>query len=195
MDRYTKIVLTLIAFALWANLFVSLSPPGRGLIRDANAQQISRVVIAGSDVPLQVITSPNAMPQPVYLTTDPRNPAATMVVPVNLAQIGSKSFQQGVVLPVDIEGIAGAAVKSSAGLPVTAAQPLAVTAKEPLAVTMKAPVQVTAAASLPVTSTAPLQVIVTRLPASAAVSQSSSAASTSSSGSSSASPGGGPGSN
>ena len=191
MDRYTKIVLTLIAFALWANLFVSLSPPGRGLIRDANAQGITRVVIAGSDVPLQVSTSPNAMPQPVYLTPDPRNPAATMVVPVNLAQIGSRSFQQGVVLPVDVEGIAGSAVKSSGGLPVTAAQPLAVTAKDPLPVALKAPVQVTAAASLPVTSTAPLQVIVTKLPVSAAVSQSSTATSTSSSGTSG--PGGGPG--
>jgi len=38
MDRYTKIVLTFIAFALWANLFVSLSPSGGGLIRDAHAQ-------------------------------------------------------------------------------------------------------------------------------------------------------------
>jgi hypothetical protein len=34
MDRYTKVVLTLIAFALWANLFASFAPGGRGLIRD-----------------------------------------------------------------------------------------------------------------------------------------------------------------
>lgn len=192
MDRYTKIVLTLIAFALWANLFVSLSPPGRGLIRDANAQGITRVVVVGAEapIPVQPATS-NPFPQPVYLTTDPRNPNP-MVLPVNLAQIGSKSFQQGVVLPVDIEGIAGAAVKSSGGLPVSAAQPIAITAKEPLAVALKAPVQVTAASPLPVTSSAPLQVIVTRLPTSPAVSQSSSVNSSTSSSSSGP---GGPGSN
>lgn len=150
MDKYTKVVLTLIAFALWANLLVSLAPAGRGLIRNANAYSVGTmptpVVIVGVDttggatyglnaaaaLPVQVAAS---QPAPVYLTPGP-NAANPMVLPVNLAQIGARSFQQGVALPVDIEGIAGTAVKSSSGLPVAALQPLAVAAKDPLQVTV-----------------------------------------------------------
>lgn len=142
MDKYTKVVLTLIAFALWANLFVSLSPPGRGLISEAHAQSLSYVVIKGIQLdptwgPSQVL--PVAVrpsdPAPVYLTAGPNSSNPT-VIPVNLAQIGSRSMQQGVALPVDIEGIAGAAVRASGGLPVAliSPQPLAITAKDPLQV-------------------------------------------------------------
>ncbi len=165
MDKYTKVVLTLIAFALWANLAVSLAP--HGLIRDANAQsnpnQISRVSIVSVETPLQVTLAGQLRPSAVYLTGDPTG-AAPAALPVNLAQIGSKSIQQGAALPVDIEGIAGAGVKSSPGLPVALAQPVAVTAKDPLPVTARDP--------LAVSSKTPLQVIVTKLPVSPAVSQS-----------------------
>jgi hypothetical protein len=142
MDKYTKVVLTLIAFALWANLFVSLSPPGRGLISDAHAQGLNYVVIRG--IQLDPTLGPNQVlpvavrpsdPAPVYLTAGP-NSSNPIVIPVNLAQIGAKWMQQGAAMPVDIEGIAGAPVKASGGLPValTSPQPLAITAKDPLQV-------------------------------------------------------------
>ena len=162
MDKYTKVVLTLIAFALWANLLVGMSPPGRGIIRDANAQGLpTRVVIVGVDLINGLgsgslpVTVGQATPAPVYLTPGP-NPANPMVLPVNVTQVGARWVQQGAAMPVDIEGIAGAAVKSSGGLPVavTSAQPLAITAKEPL------------------------PVIVTKLPVSPAVSQQSPTSST-----------------
>jgi hypothetical protein len=138
MDRYTKAVLTLIAFALWANLLVSFSPPGRGLIRDASAQGLpTRVVIVGVDMMNGAGSLPVTVPaaSPVYLTPGP-NPTNPMVLPVNLTQVGARWVQQGAAMPVDIEGIAGTAVKSSGGLPVALAssQPLAVTAKDPLPV-------------------------------------------------------------
>jgi len=192
MDRYTKIVLTFIAFALWANLFVSLSPSGGGLIRDAHAQGITRVMIVGAEATIPVVLpTQGQFPQPVYLTTDPRNPSSPMVVPVNLAQIGSKTFQQGVVLPVDVEGIAGSAVKSSGGLPVTVAQPVAVTAKDPLPIAAKTPLQVAVTGPVQVAATTPMQVIVTKLPL--APTQFSPASASSTSGSGSSTTGGGPG--
>jgi hypothetical protein len=143
MDKYTKVVLTLIAFALWANLFVAFAPPGRGPISEAHAQGISYVVIKGiqfdpgfgSPAALPVMIAPG-QPAPVYLTPGPATGAGPMVLPVNVMQIGTKWVQQGAALPVDIEGIAGAAVKTSGGLPVALAstQPLPVTAKDPLQV-------------------------------------------------------------
>jgi hypothetical protein len=166
MDRYTKIVLTLIAFALWANLFVSLSPPG-GLVRDARAQGITRAVIVGVDMAALPVAIAPGQAAPVYLTPGP-NPTNPALVSVNLAQIGSRSFQQGVALPVDIEGIAGAAVKSSPGLPVAVAQPVSVTAKDPLPIAARDPLPVMARDPLAVASKVPLQVIVTKLPVSAA---------------------------
>jgi hypothetical protein len=141
MDKYTKVVLTLIAFALWANLFVSLVPPGRGLISDAHAQGgMAYVVIRGIQLDAGFgnqalpVAARAGDPAPVYLTAGP-NPANPVVLPVNVAQVGSKWMQQGAAMPVDIEGIAGAAVKTSGGLPVAlASTPLAVTAKDPLQV-------------------------------------------------------------
>lgn len=62
MDRYTKVVLTLIAFALWAELLAGFAP-GRALVRDANAQQATRVVITGSDVSLPVFIVPTGQVQ------------------------------------------------------------------------------------------------------------------------------------
>jgi len=144
MDKYTKVVLTLIAFALWANLYVSVVPPGRGLISDAHAQGINYVVIKGiqletgygSLAALPVTIAASSQPSPVYLAPGPTATAVPMVLPVNVTQVGAKWVQQGATLPVDIEGIAGAAVKTSGGLPVAlaSAQPLAVTAKDPLPV-------------------------------------------------------------
>ena len=167
MDKYTKVVLTLIALALWANLAVSLTPPGRGLIRDANAQGApQRVTIASVEMGYLPVTVANRVllergsyPMPVFLIADPTGANPPPGLPGNLSQIGAKTFQQGVVLPVDIEGIAGAAVKSS-GLPV------AVASSQPLTVTATNPLPVTLASTQPVAVTAkdPLQVTVIKLP-------------------------------
>lgn len=79
MDRYSKIVLTLIALALWADVFAGLAP-GKALIRDANAQ-----------------AQPTATA--VYLVAGPAG-ATPVVVPVNVTQVGTKWVQQGATLPV-----------------------------------------------------------------------------------------------
>jgi hypothetical protein len=97
MDRYSKAVFTLIAIALWANLFATLVP-GRALIRDANAQA-------------------PAQPTPVYLTYGPAS-AAPVVLPVNVLQIGSKSLLQGAMMPViDTTMMAAMAAQARAATP------------------------------------------------------------------------------
>jgi len=142
MDKYTKVVLTLIAFALWANLFVGVAPHG-ALIRDANGQTI----IGGVSSPL-----------PVYLTPGPANSTHPTVVSVNIVQLNSQPFQRGWGLPVDIEAIAAGPVKQGSGLPVDlATQVVAVTTKGPLPVTL-------ASLPLPVSAKDPLPVLVTKLP-------------------------------
>ena len=64
MDRYTKVVLTLIALGIWGNLLNNLSDGGRGPIGAAYAQSTTptRVVIVG------VQTSPNEPPLSVVDT-------------------------------------------------------------------------------------------------------------------------------
>jgi len=62
MDRYTKIVLTLIAIGIWGNLLANYDG-GRGMIGAANAQatgQPTKVIIVGvqasaNDAPLNVV--------------------------------------------------------------------------------------------------------------------------------------------
>ncbi len=59
MDRYTRIVLTVIAAGIWGNLLTNLMDGGRGPIGVANAQAPAapgRVIIVG------VQTRPNEQP-------------------------------------------------------------------------------------------------------------------------------------
>lgn len=58
MDRYTKVVLTLIALGIWGSLLMNMAESGRGPISTAFAQSTAptRVVIVG------VQTSPNETP-------------------------------------------------------------------------------------------------------------------------------------
>jgi hypothetical protein len=138
MDRYTKVVLTLIAFALWTQLLVNLAHPGGGFISEAQAQQLVslqaqvslngpalRVVVAGYDNdgfpkagPVPVAFATGGQPAPVYFAPSSAQQAA---VPVNIYAVGNSPVQSGATLPVtvaDVTAAGGVNLRTSGGIPV-----------------------------------------------------------------------------
>jgi hypothetical protein len=132
MDRYTKVVLTLIAFALWANLILGVVRPG-GVIREANAQAMMQGCPGGYGCPVYItgyVSAPGNNPTsglPPITVAQASSPLS-----VNLVGVNSHSLQDpSVTIPVtvaDITGVGGTSVRGTGAIPVNpGSKPVAVT--------------------------------------------------------------------